>query len=147
MVELELKFSLSQWHVQHSLPGMEIFLGHTEKRWVCSGRVLALGKLFRAQGSSGAQVVSFLWGLSFFVWDCSILSLVLAGQSSLELLVQRQEAAALTGPNLSPLLGSVFNDTSFHDLLVSHRNPASGQESVLLQCHQLCTRPGLVRLL
>ena len=48
------------------------------------------GSLFRAQGSSGTHKFSFLWGLSFFAWECLMLNLFLSGQSSLELLIQRQ---------------------------------------------------------
>lgn len=89
------------------MQGTKVFLDHAEKMWVWSGILVEwfwTGKLFRVQGSSGSHKVSLLWGLHFFTWYCFNLSLLLSGQSSLELLVQWQEFAALIGQYLSLLL-------------------------------------------
>lgn len=53
------------------------------EKWQASSGTLAggsgTGKLFRAQGSSGAHMISLLWGLSFFAKDHFTLNLLLSG--------------------------------------------------------------------
>lgn len=70
--------------------------------WDADRIVLGLGGYLGARGAE--TQFCLLWNLNFFVWECFMLSLLLSGQSSSELLIQRQEVVVLIGQYLSPVL-------------------------------------------